>query len=104
MTTPIYRCQCGTQSSSFMTDDVCEKCGTARMAAHLGTSAAAQPTPAAVAAFTAAAKAPAKAAPITPMGNPAHPTFVKSTIAGSKVVTVTYDAVTMKPINDTRVP
>lgn len=104
MTTPIYRCQCGTQSSSFLTDDICEKCGSALMAAHLGNSAAAQPTPAAVAAFNAAAKAPAKAAPVTPTGNPTHPTFRKTAIVGSKTVTVTYDAVTLKPINDTRVP
>lgn len=100
-----YRCHCGKSESTMPSQglhDVCENCGSPRLATHVGSSASAQPSTAMQATATALAASPIKALPLVPTGNPNSPKITKSIVSNGKVSTVVVDMLSGRIINDTR--
>lgn len=102
-TQAIYRCFCGTQVHNLPTNDVCHRCGSGLIAAHVGSAPSAQPHAAAVAEANRLAAAPTLAAPTVPKGNPNNTRVVRTgMLSNGKSSIVTIDIVSGFPVNDTR--
>lgn len=102
---PSFRCHCGKRVGTMPSQnvhDVCENCGSAMVAAHVGSSPAAQMSKTMQESAALLQTSPLKAAPITPTGNPNSAKITKTVVSNGKISVVTIDAVSGKIINDTR--